>query len=152
MASLHKSTSIPFIPYHGMAASSSISSASASTTAALAVPPSKPSSSYVCDTLPAPRLASATTAAARDLQPSPSVKRMDHSPHEEDEKKARAISVSNSTPPTGRKLCVRHQRMADEGTNMKLQQVRAPFFLSLFMSMSMSNTSMRIQVIRWTVH
>ncbi|KAF9264908.1 WD40 repeat-like protein [Marasmius fiardii PR-910] len=25
-------------------------------------------------------------------------------------------------PPSGRKLCVRHQRMADEGTNLKLQQ------------------------------
>ena len=26
-------------------------------------------------------------------------------------------------PPPGRKLCVRHQRMADEDTNLKLQQV-----------------------------
>jgi hypothetical protein len=28
---------------------------------------------------------------------------------------------SDAPPP--RKLCVRHQRMADEGTNLKLQQV-----------------------------
>jgi hypothetical protein len=27
------------------------------------------------------------------------------------------------TPTSQRKLCVRHQRMADEGTNLKLQQV-----------------------------
>lgn len=27
------------------------------------------------------------------------------------------------TQSPGRKLCVRHQRMADEGTNLKLQQV-----------------------------
>jgi hypothetical protein len=26
--------------------------------------------------------------------------------------------------PSTKKLCVRHQRMADEGTNLKLQQVR----------------------------
>jgi F-box/WD-40 domain protein MET30 len=29
-----------------------------------------------------------------------------------------------TTPTAQRKLCVRHQRMADEGTNLKLQQVR----------------------------
>ena len=28
------------------------------------------------------------------------------------------------TQPNARKLCVRHQRIADEGTNLKLQQVR----------------------------
>jgi hypothetical protein len=28
-----------------------------------------------------------------------------------------------SFAPPGRKLCVRHQRMADEGTNLKLQKV-----------------------------
>jgi hypothetical protein len=27
--------------------------------------------------------------------------------------------------PTSRKLCIRHQRIADEGTNLKLQQVRS---------------------------
>ncbi|KAF9451217.1 WD40 repeat-like protein [Macrolepiota fuliginosa MF-IS2] len=44
-------------------------------------------SSYVCDTIPAARLASA----------------------------------SSGDQPPPRKLCVRHQRMADEGTNLKLQ-------------------------------
>lgn len=32
--------------------------------------------------------------------------------------------IDSSTPQPPRKLCVRHQRMADEGTNLKLQQVR----------------------------
>ena len=75
------------------------------------------SSSYVCDTIPAPRLAT------------------DHPPHA-----SSALQVPNDPvditspssvtqpaledkPFTPRKLCVRHQRMADEGTNLKLQQV-----------------------------
>ncbi|KAG6853699.1 hypothetical protein C0991_002234 [Blastosporella zonata] len=68
-----------------------------------------PPESYVCDTIPAPRL-----AADRDdehdhrRQPTPQ-----HDRHD------------TPQPPqytTPRKLCVRHQRMADEGTNLKLQQ------------------------------
>jgi F-box/WD-40 domain protein MET30 len=39
-------------------------------------------------------------------------------------------SEGQSTPapsqPPARKLCVRHQRMADEGTNLKLQQASYP--------------------------
>ncbi|KAF9002031.1 WD40-repeat-containing domain protein [Cyathus striatus] len=84
--------------------------------------------SYVCDTLPAPRLASSDAPnythepAISDpdlpliIQPSPS------SPPN-----ALAHRYSPSPPPSlqqppPRKLCVRHQRMADEGTNLKLQQ------------------------------
>jgi hypothetical protein len=43
-------------------------------------------------------------------------------------------SISPSSPPSvlaqpdSRKLCVRHQRIADEGTNLKLQQVRSLVF------------------------
>ncbi len=38
--------------------------------------------------------------------------------------------------PNSRKLCVRHQRIADEGINLKLQQVRllSSFFSTLFSS------------------
>lgn len=60
-------------------------------------------SSYVCDTLPAARLAT------------------DHPIVVEQEP-----IIPSSPPPertNPRTLCVRHQRMADEGTNLKLQQV-----------------------------
>ncbi|KAG5727578.1 putative E3 ubiquitin ligase complex SCF subunit sconB [Termitomyces sp. T112] len=53
--------------------------------------------SYVCDTLPAPKLAADHDVAAP----------------------RRAEPTQEATP---RKLCFRHQRMADEGTNLKLQQ------------------------------
>lgn len=61
-------------------------------------------SSYVCDTIPAARLASSLDAVhvVDDNEPVP----MSRSP----------------TPVPPRKLCVRHQRMADEGMNLKLQQ------------------------------
>ena len=36
-------------------------------------------------------------------------------------------SETTSSQPAARKLCVRHQRMADEGTNLKLQQVSYSF-------------------------
>ncbi|KAG6829668.1 hypothetical protein H0H92_003911 [Tricholoma furcatifolium] len=58
-----------------------------------------PPESYVCDTLPAPRLANEQQQQPPPPPPPP---------------------PQHST----RKLCVRHQRMADEGTNLKLQQVR----------------------------
>ncbi|KAG6909462.1 hypothetical protein DXG01_000447 [Tephrocybe rancida] len=61
-----------------------------------------PPESYVCDTLPAPRLAN----KQHDDQHQPTVVHSDPTPQ-------------HTTP---RKLCVRHQRMADEGTNLKLQQ------------------------------
>ncbi|KDR73424.1 hypothetical protein GALMADRAFT_227874 [Galerina marginata CBS 339.88] len=70
---------------------------------------SLPASSYVCDTLPAPRLATAT----------------DHNPvvvaPVDDDPEPKSLPDTFQPPPP-RKLCVRHQRMADEGTNLKLQQ------------------------------
>jgi F-box and WD-40 domain protein MET30 len=103
------------------------------------ITPPANSNSYVCDTLPAPRL------APESSKPLP----VHHHPEEEEEMPAPTIerSKEDSTPkpaassvsftqPTGRKLCVRHQRMADEGTNLKLQQVRA-FFLSRFFDISL---------------
>lgn len=89
-----------------------------------------PSSSYVCDTLPAPRLAS--VASESDLQPerspSPPSPFVEVSEEMISIKQAELEVVQSTeakgfeTPPA-RKLCVRHQRMADEGTNLKLQQV-----------------------------
>ncbi|KAI0710453.1 WD40 repeat-like protein [Cerioporus squamosus] len=97
---------------------------------------------YVCDTLPAPRLVSGKSCS-RSPSPAPpasppSVTTFDApilvagSPPSE----MNAISSSNTPSadpstkeqgpmplqPPARKLCVRHQRMADEGTNLKLQQ------------------------------
>ncbi|KAJ7273461.1 quinon protein alcohol dehydrogenase-like superfamily [Mycena haematopus] len=65
----------------------------------------------VCDTIPAARLAN-----GEDLLP--------FSPDDE-EPCIEPVPVPESSPadsPPPRKLCVRHQRMADEGTNLKLQQ------------------------------
>ncbi|KAF8061462.1 WD40-repeat-containing domain protein, partial [Lyophyllum atratum] len=83
-----------------------------------------PPSSYVCDTIPAARLATTPEASFQELPPihdttmvlddadniTSSIKSDEH-----DER------PSQSPPPEPRKLCVRHQRMADEGTNLKLQ-------------------------------
>lgn len=73
------------------------------------------SSSYVCDTLPAPRLATApphddpSDIVPDDLPRTPTPPPMIHQQQQQQ--------------PPPRKLCVRHQRMADEGTNLKLQHV-----------------------------
>ncbi|KAI8998966.1 WD40-repeat-containing domain protein, partial [Trametes punicea] len=105
---------------------------------------------YVCDTLPAPRLAS-DKSRSRSRSPTPSpqpsppvtVTTFDapilvpDSTQDPPEQLAKSLppmqaSASSSVPevktaevpsqPPARKLCVRHQRMADEGTNLKLQQ------------------------------
>ncbi|KAJ2930097.1 hypothetical protein H1R20_g7039, partial [Candolleomyces eurysporus] len=62
-------------------------------------------SSYVCDTLPAARLASDDAPMVYE-EPVPEPQPPSRTP----------------TPVAPRKLCVRHQRMADEGMNLKLQQ------------------------------
>jgi hypothetical protein len=83
------------------------------------------SSSYVCDTLPAPRLASAGS-------PRPDTPEMTFEPPViivEDN--AMVSSQEHDNPAPARKLCVRHQRMADEGTNLKLQQVSS-FYLFIY--------------------
>lgn len=94
-----------------------------------------PPSSYVCDTIPAARLAS-------DPQPahSPAMSVSDLPTNlgdalvlddaENITSSSKVEQDAGSPPPpeqvSPRKLCVRHQRMADEGTNLKLQQVCIP--------------------------
>jgi hypothetical protein len=92
------------------------------------------SNSYQCDTLPAPRLASpkAPVHLQSSRSPSPPLpfslssstisSLMDNT---SSQKKHVSQAIQSSAPahPAPRKLCVRHQRMADEGTNLKLQQV-----------------------------
>ncbi|OJA14941.1 hypothetical protein AZE42_09383 [Rhizopogon vesiculosus] len=72
-----------------------------------------------CDTLPAPRFASGahpdtdqnrSSSPSQNFRSSPPPSTTDNS------------VVMSPTPTSQRKLCVRHQRMADEGTNLKLQQ------------------------------
>ncbi|PPQ89066.1 hypothetical protein CVT25_006438 [Psilocybe cyanescens] len=75
----------------------------------MALPQPQPQSSYVCDTLPAPRLAGPSDSE----KPEPVV--VDDDPEPD------TFTYTFQQPPA-RKLCVRHQRMADEGTNLKLQQ------------------------------
>lgn len=78
--------------------------------------------SYECDTLPAPRLASGLTPDLdHNRSPSP------FSNFEPSSAGSSPLSTTSDvemyiTPTAQRKLCVRHQRMADEGTNLKLQQ------------------------------
>ncbi|KAJ7489947.1 quinon protein alcohol dehydrogenase-like superfamily [Mycena galericulata] len=68
------------------------------------------SAGYVCDTIPAARLAGADDPLP--LGPD----------EEHDEPDVELIPHEPVQAPPPRKLCVRHQRMADEGTNLKLQQ------------------------------
>lgn len=91
-------------------------------------------SSYVCDTLPAARLASGPEPSL-SRSPSPSSafevtevvegNKMDEVEASEPlgSETSDDHSEAASSQPAARKLCVRHQRMADEGTNLKLQQV-----------------------------
>ncbi|KAI0637335.1 WD40-repeat-containing domain protein [Trametes polyzona] len=109
------------------------------------------SAAYVCDTLPAPRLAangdksssrspspcppsppssvSVTTFDAPIIvaDPSQSSPERTPSPLQPSASSSPASATPSANPempaqPPARKLCVRHQRMADEGTNLKLQQ------------------------------
>ena len=71
------------------------------------------SPAYLCDTIPPARLA----ISSSPIIPESTVAILDD---------AETFNVSHieTIPKAPRKLCVRHQRMADEGTNLKLQQVR----------------------------
>jgi F-box/WD-40 domain protein MET30 len=95
--------------------------------------PSSSSSAYVCDTLPAPRFASARSPSPPAAAPPPdsdvvpivdaaTLRVLEHG----DDAVLHTDEPDLSFAPPGRKLCVRHQRMADEGTNLKLQNVRPP--------------------------
>ncbi|KAF8633740.1 hypothetical protein AX17_004396 [Amanita inopinata Kibby_2008] len=101
------------------------------------------SSSYVCDTIPPAKLAKKPTThttppgqsspppVSNDLEP-PMI--FEHATSLDDvfnptsNSRAEEPGHNESTPPPApqqpspRKLCVRHQRMADEGMNLKLQQ------------------------------
>ncbi|CCM03916.1 uncharacterized protein FIBRA_06067 [Fibroporia radiculosa] len=94
---------------------------------------SSPTSTRLCDTLPPPRLVSESMSEASN--PSlPSVvpatvfefegPLIDNSSLQLVTKPEAAHHEANQSQqqPAQRKLCVRHQRMADEGTNLKLQQ------------------------------
>ncbi|KAI0702323.1 hypothetical protein BC835DRAFT_1404390 [Cytidiella melzeri] len=92
---------------------------------------------YVCDTLPPARLANMPGTRPPSRSPSPVPL---PAPSATASRSTQVSSSSSSTsqqtvnqasedgssvqvaPPLGRKLCVRHQRMADEDTNLKLQQ------------------------------
>jgi F-box/WD-40 domain protein MET30 len=101
-------------------------------------------STYVCDTLPAPRFVGqqnlhqdSTSSSSAELGIVPHLestdKSFDGSLESSSNGETEARSAQDLWPPktsaTPRKLCVRHQRMADEGTNLKLQQVFYFFFL-----------------------
>ncbi len=90
---------------------------------------------YVCDTIPPARLirAPCSRSPSPALPPTPPVTAFrapitDNASQTVDSKSGGSeyltVHESRIAPPPGRKLCVRHQRMADEGTNLKLQQVR----------------------------
>ncbi|KAJ8489144.1 hypothetical protein ONZ51_g3141 [Trametes cubensis] len=110
--------------------------------------PSSSNAAYVCDTLPAPRLATdkpCSRSSSPSRQSPPPVTTFDTpiivpdsvpdsprqlSPPLQQQAQTAASSVASSSKdaevpsqPPARKLCVRHQRMADEGTNLKLQQL-----------------------------
>ncbi|KAJ6513922.1 WD40-repeat-containing domain protein [Mycena vitilis] len=69
------------------------------------------STGYVCDTIPPARLAAADDPLPYGPDDEPDVEPIAEEPEQ-----------PHSEAPPPRKLCVRHQRMADEGTNLKLQQ------------------------------
>lgn len=101
--------------------------------------------SYSCDTLPPARIADPSSSSpSRSPSPHPSgsttfdipAVTTEEEPEEEEvrerweasvQEQEQEASTSTSQPPLqpsqGRKLCIRHQRMADEGMNLQLQKV-----------------------------
>jgi len=88
---------------------------------------------YVCDTIPAAKLA-ALVAADPDLQlkllprqQADSETTMAFEPgvvlHLDGAESKVGTAAGKAQQPPQRKLCVRHQRMADQGMNVKLQMV-----------------------------
>lgn len=84
---------------------------------------SSASSSYVCDTLPAARLASGSVDDRTSLDDQHHSMAFDpvHIVDEPVMTPKQPASRETTPQPPPRKLCVRHQRMADEGMNWKLQ-------------------------------
>ncbi|KAF7796773.1 hypothetical protein EIP86_007956 [Pleurotus ostreatoroseus] len=102
----------------------------ASTSAAIS-----PTSGYVCDTLPPARIQRRQSSRSPSPLPPPTppvtafeapITQSTPSALAFESKQPAAgpaaAGAAQIAPPPGRKLCVRHQRMADEGTNLKLQQ------------------------------
>lgn len=99
-----------------------------------------PAAPYVCDTIPPARLAlqlSSSRSPSPLLVSTPPVTAFQAPIIDENALKMRIVQENNQEQPQQpafdpfpvqppRKLCVRHQRMADEGTNLKLQQVGTP--------------------------
>ncbi|KAF8831537.1 F-box/WD repeat-containing protein pof1 [Lentinula edodes] len=86
----------------------------------------KTSNSTLCDTLPAPRLSrdsdNIMSSYADEKLEMPTLSRpVSDSPRPSVIKEPLRLTSTSLQQPPGRKLCVRHQRMADEGTNLKLQ-------------------------------
>ena len=76
---------------------------------------------YLCDTIPQAKLAQATT----NHPPPPSSTSQTEKSSVSDSLGMGLLEDVHPIPgPPQRKLCPRHKRMADEGTNLKLQQVR----------------------------
>jgi hypothetical protein len=73
--------------------------------------------SHTCDTLPRARPSSPSRVVSDDHWSS-------HPPSPSSHPTPDLSPSALSSQPTPRKLCIRHQRIADEGTNLKLQQVR----------------------------
>ena len=93
-----------------------------------------PPNSYLCDTLPQAKLAQTTPAPRSPPSHGPvhtSAAFQSERPLTSDDLVTDPPEDTNPTPTTPqRKLCPRHKRMADEGTNLKLQQVRSARLLT----------------------
>jgi F-box and WD-40 domain protein MET30 len=97
------------------------------------------SQSQLCDPIPAPQnLASThqrpTPSPSPPPVPQPAFDVLSHDEvHATSPEQFKDVPEPSYTPlvqPPPRKLCVRHQRMADEGTSLKLQQVSSFFIYS----------------------
>ncbi|KAF8163015.1 WD40-repeat-containing domain protein [Crassisporium funariophilum] len=88
-----------------------------------------PPSSYICDTIPAARLATSSDPARSNgsdltmtFESAPVLDDSDTDNASPSSDHDTEIDGPTSQQPPPRKLCVRHKRMADEGTNLRLQQ------------------------------
>ena len=82
---------------------------------------------HLCDTLLEAKLAQTTTSrssASSYDSPQTLVSFQNEQPLKYDNPRVDPPEDVRQIPTQQRKLCPRHKRMADEGTNLKLQQVR----------------------------
>src|SRR5258708_30566345 len=82
---------------------------------------------HLCDTLPEAKLAQTTvnhSSPSSHDTPQTSVSFLNEQRMKDDNRRVDPPEdVRQISAPQQRKLCPRHKRMADEGTNLKLQQV-----------------------------